>query len=515
MKPLIEVITATVAGMPRAAALAEVRAWLDSLSNVQLAALRYDWDHTWARREQLIERGRWRSWGFLAGRGFGKTRPVAEYINAAVERGAARRIGLIAQNEDAVYDVQACGETGLVTLSPPWFKARWEKSRVIWPNGVECVTFTPEKPGNIRGPGLDHAWATELQSWPTSTREEAFRNLQLMTRIGEAKTLWDATPKPRHPIIASLLKRAELDPVNHRVIRGSTRDNAANLAQGYIEDVRRDIAGTRREQEELEGKFFGDAAGALWAQDWIDRARRDAPLRVQRRVIGVDPAITSGGEADATGMVQGSLTDDGQIHIEWDGSAVMPWEAWGARVVERYVSQQCDCVIVETNRGGEGCVSNIRVAARNIGLRVEVVKLDAPTRWNASVIYVKEVNSAGSKGARAEPAAALAKQGRISHSNGADLEELENEMCSWEPSDEGQARSRRAPSPNRLDAAVEVVWELAQLWSDRRDVKAGFRGVQRVQQALAPASRENAIAGASVLADALRRSGWGDGSAGL
>src|SRR5688500_703140 len=57
----------------------ERAAWIQSLSEEQADLFLHDW-HEWARPDQLIEPGVWRTWLILAGRGWGKTRTGAEWI---------------------------------------------------------------------------------------------------------------------------------------------------------------------------------------------------------------------------------------------------------------------------------------------------------------------------------------------------------------------------------------------------------------------------------------------------
>jgi phage terminase large subunit-like protein len=223
--------------------------------------------------------------GLCTGRGFGKTRACAEWVLQEAMEGRAMRIALIAQNEDKTREVMIDGDSGLVACSPPWFPATYELGRLVWPNGAQAFVFTPERPGDIRGPGVHLSWCTEYVAWPQTKRDEARSNVRLMTRLGYARELWDTTPKARHPIIRELLARAARSPERHRVIRGGTRANVgepvARSDQGMGRGDGRDAA----RQEELEGVFRDDAAGALWKQAWIDAHRRPMPMTLKRRTL--------------------------------------------------------------------------------------------------------------------------------------------------------------------------------------------------------------------------------------
>lgn len=415
--------------------------------------------------------------------------------------GRAMRIGFMAQTEEKTYEVMVAGDAGLLAVSPPWFKAKWECGRVVWPNGAQAFPFTPEKPGNVRGPGVHLMWLSEIQSWPNSTREEAFFNALLMCSLGYAKTIWDATPKRRHPIQRQLIKDAEREPHKYHVISARIEENRDNLAPGMIEDLRAKLDNTQRGREELDGVFSDDDSGALWKQEWIDAARRDAPTELRRRVIAVDPAISKRRNSDQTGIADVGLGVDGQVLVFGDHTAKYSWEEWGDLVLELYVSGRCDCVVVERNRGGDAVVANLRARGQSPErirtgkvLRVELLDRKAQTRHVPGVVYVKETTSRQSKAERAGPVASMAEAGRISHVRGANLTELEDLLTTWAP-------DPREDSPDRMDAFVFGVWEVAGLGlEEQRDKREGYRGVEKVAQALRTGRRPGALVG---------HGGWG------
>lgn len=460
----------------------ELVAALDELTPLELAALNADWDGTWARESQIIPVAIWRSLGFLTGRRFGKTRSIAEFVNREAMAGRAMRIGFCAQNEDKAIEVQVEGECGLIATSPPWFKAAFESGRVVWPNGAQAFVFTPEKPGNIRGPGVHLFWASEIQSWPARHRQEAWDNASLMTSLGYAKTVWDATPKRRHPILKLLLAR---ESNLHVVVRGSIRENEENLGRGVVEDLARAIGGTRTGSEELDGVFFDEQDGALWKQEWIDLYRRDLPAQLKRKIIAIDPGRSMREGTDPTGMVAGGLDFDGQALILEDFSERVPPAVWAPRAIDKYMSHRCDLLVAERDSGGNMVAEVIRLQAEKREIRVVTIddrKVPRPsTRHDPRTIYVLEINTQQKgKAERAQPVADAYETGRVSHVEGADLAELEDELTTWEP-DAGM------PSPNRLDAAVHVVRELLNLQDRTRDRSADMKGIDLAARKLAAA----------------------------
>lgn len=132
----------------------ERRRALARLSDAQYEALNYDWEF-WARPEQLAPAGQdWITWGIIAGRGAGKTRSAAEYVRAEVESGRSHHPFLIGADAADVRDVMVEGESGILAISPPWNRPKYEpsKRRLTWPNGVRGHLFGAHDPDSLRGP---------------------------------------------------------------------------------------------------------------------------------------------------------------------------------------------------------------------------------------------------------------------------------------------------------------------------------------------------------------------------
>src|SRR5262245_58105122 len=76
---------------------------LDEFPPEVLMQLEHDW-HFWARPHQLPPPGQWSIWLLLAGRGFGKTRSGAEWVNEKAAE-APIRIALIGETAADCRDV--------------------------------------------------------------------------------------------------------------------------------------------------------------------------------------------------------------------------------------------------------------------------------------------------------------------------------------------------------------------------------------------------------------------------
>ena len=393
-----------------------------------MAALAYDW-RFWARDSQLPPPGDWRVWLLMAGRGFGKTRSGAEWVRMQVEDERARRIALVAPTVADLRNVMIEGESGILAISHPEFKPDYfaSRNRLHWPNGAVALGFSADEPERLRGPQHDAAWCDELAAW---RYPEAWDMLQFGLRLGkDPRVVVTTTPKPVR-LVRMLLK----DPAV-RVTRGSTRENRNHLAPAFLAEIVRRYEGTRLGRQELEAELLEDAAGALWTRDTLEAARvREAP-ELARVVVALDPAVTSGEDADETGIVVAGVSAGGIAFVLEDASGRLRAEEWARRAVALYRRHRADRVIGEVNNGGELVEATLRAV-------------------DAAVSY-KPVRASRGKVVRAEPVAALYEQGRVKHCSA--FPQLEDQMAAFTAEFD---RANAGYSPDRLDALVWAITEL-------------------------------------------------------
>ena len=448
-------MNATDADMSEAArfanalSLAEHAEAIDCLDAAQQARTLDDWEF-WARPNQLPPPGDWRVWLLLAGRGFGKTRSGAEFVCARVEAGLASRVALVGPTASDVRDVMIEGESGLLAISAEDRRPFYEpsKRRLTWPNGAMALAFSADEPERLRGPQHDLAWCDELASWRYAA---AWDNLLLGLRLGgDPRAVVTTTPKPNR------LVRDVLASPGTAVTRGSTFDNALNLAPAFLDSVVRRYRGTRLGRQELEAELLDDLPGALWSRDTIEAARVGASPDLARIVVAIDPAASSGEGADETGIVVAGLAHDGQVYVLDDLSGRMSPRAWALKAIAAYKKFAADRIVAEINNGGDMVEATLRS-----------VQGDAPFR---------AVRASRGKAVRAEPVAALYEQGRVHHVGG--FATLEDQLCGFTADfDRGAAGT----SPDRLDALVWAVTDLmancdaAILDYYRRLSEGGFR----------------------------------------
>jgi phage terminase large subunit-like protein len=398
---------------------------LAQLTPRQAEELVHDW-RVWARPAQLLPEGDWDTWLILSGRGWGKTRTGAEAGRWWAKMPIVPRIALVGRTAADVRDVIVEGESGILAIAPKWERPLYEpsKRRLTWPNGAIATTYSADEPDLLRGPQHHFALCDELASW--RYLEETWSNLIFGLRLGaNPRKVITTTPRP-----LAILKRLLKDP-RCRVTRGSTYDNAANLASTALAEFRAKYEGTRLGRQELGGEVLDDVPGALWQRDAIDALRvREAPA-LSRVVVAIDPAVTSGEDADETGIVVAARGEDGAFYVLADRTCRMSPDGWARRAVIALDEFAADRIVAEVNNGGEMVEHTLRT-----------VRSSAP---------YKAVHASRGKRVRAEPIAALYEQGKVHHVGA--LPELEDQMCSFLP--EGNEKS-----PDRVDA---LVWALTEL----------------------------------------------------
>lgn len=374
------------------------------------------------------------NWLIMGGRGSGKTRLGAEWVNSLV-RGFPpfawhrhMRIALVGETLGDVREVMVEGPSGIVPISRG-HRPRYEASRrrLLWDSGAVAQAFSSEDPESLRGPQFEAAWCDEVAKWKNA--QDCFDMLQFGLRLGEEpRQIVTTTPKAV-PIVKRLLADTTFT-----VTRMRTEENRANLAKGFLEAVTRRYAGSRLGRQELDGELLEDREGALWSRAELEKAHGLANGELRRIVVAVDPPASARRTSDACGIVVAGLDGDHRAVVLCDGSMrqARPQD-WAARVATLFKRYEADCVVAEVNQGGE------MVAA--------VLRTVAPT------LPVKEVRASRGKWLRAEPVAALYHQGRVVHAER--FPELEDEMCDFGPNGLSNGRS-----PDRLDALVWAISEL-------------------------------------------------------
>lgn len=403
------------------------RKLLERLTDREAEEALYDW-HLWARPNQLPPDGDWTTWLLLAGRGFGKTRTGAEFVRTEVEAGRAGRVALVAPTAADARDVMVEGESGILAISPPWNRPKYEpsKRRVTWDNGAIATLYSADEPERLRGPQHDLAWPDELAAW---RYPETWDMLMFGLRLGQRpRVVVTTTPKPTR-----LIRELIANP-HTAITRGSTYDNRANLAPAFLNSIVRKYEGTRLGRQELYAEMLDDTPGALWTRAMLEAARFDGTPDLRRVVVAIDPAVTSGDDSDETGIIVAGHGVDGMFYVLADRTCRLSPDGWARRAIIALDDFSADRIVAEVNNGGDLVEATIRTVRRDVA-------------------YTK-VHASRGKRVRAEPIAALYEQGKVKHARG--LNALEDQMTTFVP-DGGDG------SPDRVDALVWAITELNQI----------------------------------------------------
>jgi phage terminase large subunit-like protein len=241
------------------------------------------------------------------------------------------------------------------------------------------------------------------------------------------------TPKP-----VTLLRRLVEEPSDRgsvAITRGSTFDNADNLAPRFLSEMTARYEGTRRGRQELHGELLTDVEGALVSQDMIDGARmRDVPpIQMVRTVVAIDPATTTGEDSDETGIIVVAKGIDNRGYVLADLSCKKSPDGWAKVACNAYTQYGADRIVAEKNQGGDMVEHTVRSVNPNVAYKGVAAKVG--------------------KKLRAEPVAALYEQGKVTHVGV--FEQLEDQWTTWIPD-----AAAHQKSPDRVDALVHGITEL-------------------------------------------------------
>ncbi len=419
-----------------------------SLSDEEARALLYDWQ-LWARPKQLAPPGRWRIWLLLSGRGFGKSRAGAEWVQAKARSSSTGRGALIGATFNDVRETMIEGESGILSIADPEFRPRlrWGRKLLEWPNGAQAHLYSAEKPNRLRGPQHEWIWADEIAAYqyPKEVHDQAMFGL----RIGpNPQAVFTTTPKPipllfdltKDAVSCTDLRGATLNaallttPVRVVVTEGTSYENRANLSESWYSEVIGQYQGTTLGDQEVLGKLLRDIEGALWKQSTIETTRLLAGAKIPplvRIVVAVDPSGGAKKAAAEAGIVVAGKAANGHAYVLADKSGRMEPAGWGKAAFILLAYWIAYRIVGENNFGGD----MVRNFVRNV---------------NPNAPY-KDVHASRGKIVRAEPIAALYEQGRVHHVGTFGM--LESQMTTYVP-DAGLA------SPDRMDA---LVWALTDL----------------------------------------------------
>ncbi len=399
----------------------------------------------YARPEQRLPEGEWRTAWISGGRGSGKTRAGAEAAADLAVIDPSVDGAIVAPTFGHARRICVEGQSGILRALSGWVANYNRSEGIIYLTGGGTIFLDGADDGayRIQGENLGWCWCDEIGLWRVGHWDTAWHeSIQFAVRKPPGRILATGTPKAGHPLV-NLLEADEQIPKT----RMHTFDNAANLDPSVLTYLRARYEGTRLGRQELEGLIIDEVEGALWNRDLLDTTRLVEAGDMTQIVVAVDPP----GGATEAGIITAGLTNNCKcggtnlphVYILADHSLLPSGpDAWGQATVTAYDEHNADRVIGETNYGGDMVEHVVR------GVR--------------SSIPYKSVRASRGKQVRAEPVAALYEQHRVHHVGV--FPELEDELAQW-TTDESW-------SPNRLDALVWAVTYL-QPWKKKRSSLSG------------------------------------------
>lgn len=183
-----------------------------------------------------------------------------------------------------------------------------------------------------------------------------------------------------------------------------------------------------------------DEFTALWTEETLKNCRAlrfNELYEPLRTVVAVDPATTNTEASDEHGITVATKYAKNMYSVDGDYTRKGSPLTWAKTVIYAVEKHGADCVVIETNQGGDMVEQNLR----NAGYRGRI----------------KRVHAKKNKTLRAEPVVALYEQGYVQHLVGHGLSKLETEQLDFDP----EEQKSNGKSPNRVDSVVYALSELA------------------------------------------------------
>ncbi|WP_026606967.1 phage terminase large subunit [Methylocapsa acidiphila] len=314
----------------------------------------------------------------------------------------------------------------------------------IWIGGLD----DKERVEKILGLEYSTVYLNEASQIPYSSALIALTRLAQLVPEVPQRAFFDLNPvgkthwtnllfgEKRDPISLQPLK----SPKNYQREFLNPPDNAANLSPEFLASLAE--LPEKQRKRFLEGVYVDEVEGALWTYEGIDANRRqpeDIPEDQRMAVVvAVDPSGAAGRDdlgADEIGIIVAARGSDGDCYILADRSCREAPAVWGRRAVVAFHEFRADCIVAESNFGGEMVRATIKAADPNVPVRLVV--------------------ASRGKAVRAEPISVRYSQGQVHHVSR--FAKLEDQLCAFSSAGYGGAGS-----PDHVDAAI---WALTYLFA--------------------------------------------------
>lgn len=278
--------------------------------------------------------------------------------------------------------------------------------------------------------GFNVAWVEEAQTLSARSLEM----LRPTIRMPGSEIWFSLNPRSASDPVYDLFFGVSPPPPGSVIIRANWSDNPFFPAELMAEREHDRRTKPDRYSHIWEGDLEPMAVGAIWTRQMFHDGRRGTMPPLARIVVAVDPATSSDPGADMHGIVVCGVGQDGRGYVLDDVSTRGTPSQWATRAVAAMDRYSADCIVIETNQGGEMCKHTLHTVR--------------------PFCRVVEVVATRGKHVRAEPIAALYALGRVSHVG--TFPDLEAQMCQMTAAGfEGEG------SPDRVDA---LVWGMTELF---------------------------------------------------
>ena len=284
-----------------------------------------DWQRRWcatARSDQLPPEDGWIECGFLAGRGFGKTRVGAEWLGrVAFEDPEALPRCVVAPTQADVRFTCFEGESGLVNVIPPECVANYNRTDLVLTltNGATIRGFSAEKADRLRGPQHADAWCTPgdtlvYMADGTNKRVDEVRvGEHVMTRRGPRRVLMSGRSSNPNPQVRITYGALSLT---------ATADHPIFTDRGWVP------AGEVREGDALCAitAWSGAGSGGIATGTDITSGRIRSPNRSEQYACTAPFGSTTTGlypqDITYTTSTTTSSTTTRQTFVSWPGASI-------------------------------------------------------------------------------------------------------------------------------------------------------------------------------------------------
>jgi Terminase RNaseH-like domain/Phage terminase large subunit len=325
---------------------------------------------------------------------------------------------------------RADGFLELANGSQIWIGGLDDKDRVEKILGLEYATVFLNEASQIPYASALVAFTRLAQVVP-GLRQRGFVDLN---PVGKAHWTNRLFGEGRDPVSG----RPLANPEDYRRAFLNPSDNARNLSREFLASL--ESLPEKQRKRFFEGVYLDEIDGALWTYETLEACRCEpddiAEAKRAAAVVAVDPSGAASREdrgADEIGLIVAARGTDGCGYILDDRSLRAGPREWARAAVVAFHHYRADCIVAESNFGGEMVRATILAADPNVPVRL--------------------VAASRGKAVRAEPISVRYEQGQVRHAGR--FGKLEDQLCAFTASG-----YRGEESPDRADAAI---WALTYL----------------------------------------------------